>query len=173
MYAFTRIHQVEGKKVAEWQYRLCALRHPVERCQCYSTSTAGFHVKWDSQFFFFFFLALSCAILVGSSMRAQRGEKSYLIVNSFWAPMHNVVKCMKKSHLYACTLWFDVLVAFPMLFVHFVLEFLGRLCLCFTCLPHGENPQRKSDPLDMNDGKKHSYMGKFYYPPFPSLLKAA
>ena len=119
------------------------LGHPVERCQCYSTSTAGFHVKWDSQFFFFFFLALSCAILVGSSMRAQRGEKSYLIVNSFWAPMHNVVKCMKKSHLYACTLWFDVLVAFPMLFVHFVLEFLGRAPLLYLFAPWGKSPKKK------------------------------
>ena len=65
MYAFTRIHQVEGKKVAEWRYQR-ALGHPVERCQCYSTSTAGFHVKWDSQFFFL--------LLPGSLLRYIGGE---------------------------------------------------------------------------------------------------
>ena len=52
-------------------------------------------VSCEMRFLGFFF----CQALLPCMQRGwRRGEKSYLIVNSFWAPMHNVVKCMKKSH---------------------------------------------------------------------------
>ena len=113
----------------------------------------------------------SIAAAVCSAAR-RRGEKSYLIVNSFWAPMHNVVKCMKKSHLYACTLWFDMAVAFPMLFVRFCPPAPKATACCLpaympVCLqtvhhilvcPVGES-QQKTDPLE----KAFAATGKYVY----------
>ena len=78
------------------QFSQCALE---ELCQWYSSSpTAGF--MWNEiPRFFFLPSPTSMPSIAGCMQRGwRRGEKSYLIVNSFWAPMHNVVKCMKKSH---------------------------------------------------------------------------